>query len=203
MTTDAQEFWNERYAASEYIYGITPNLFLQEQLEKLQPGSILLPADGEGRNAVYAAKNGWKVTAFDISEEGMKKATKLASKNEVAVDFQVQNAVEFESAEKFDVIAFSYAHFPAEIRKNANQHLLKFLKPGGTVIFEAFAKSQLGRTSGGPKKEAMLYSIPEVKSEFPGLQFNLLREELVELSEGKHHQGEGCVIRFVGVKTGK
>ena len=72
-----KEFWNERYRQNEFAYGEEPNEFLKEQLAKLQPGSILFPAEGEGRNAVYAAQSGWQVSAFDISEEGKKKAERL------------------------------------------------------------------------------------------------------------------------------
>ena len=71
-------FWNENYGNKEYIYGTKPNVFFKEQLDKLKPGKILLPAEGEGRNAVYAASKGWSVTAFDISEIVHKKALQLA-----------------------------------------------------------------------------------------------------------------------------
>ena len=67
-----KEFWNERYAEPEFAYGVLPNDFFKNQLDKLKPGSILLVCEGEGRNAVYAAKNGWKVEAFDSSEQAMK-----------------------------------------------------------------------------------------------------------------------------------
>lgn len=64
------DFWNERFAAKEYVYGTDPNSFYKEQLLLLETGSVLFPAEGEGRNAVYAAKLGWDVTAFDSSTEG-------------------------------------------------------------------------------------------------------------------------------------
>lgn len=67
------EFWNQRYASVDYAYGTSPNLFYREKLEFVSPGKILFPAEGEGRNAVYAAKSGWNVTAFDLSTEGKKK----------------------------------------------------------------------------------------------------------------------------------
>lgn len=66
-------FWDERYKEKEYVYGISPNEFLKKELLKLKVGSILLPCEGEGRNAVFAAKNGWNVFAFDSSFEGKKK----------------------------------------------------------------------------------------------------------------------------------
>ena len=68
-----KEFWNERYAAENYVYGTLPNTFFKYELSRLRPGKILLPAEGEGRNAVYAAEQGWDVYAFDYSHEAKRK----------------------------------------------------------------------------------------------------------------------------------
>ncbi|MDX1604123.1 MAG: SAM-dependent methyltransferase, partial [Salinimicrobium sediminis] len=84
-----QEFWNERYQREEYIYGKDPNEYLKAQLKNLTPGRILFPAEGEGRNAVHAAKKGWQVSAFDQSEEGRKKALRLAEAEGVEIDYTV------------------------------------------------------------------------------------------------------------------
>ena len=81
--------WNDRYSNDEFAYGEEPNNYLKEQIEKLEIGTILFPAEGEGRNAIFAAKSGWKVSAFDISEEGKNKALKLAKANNVSIDYQV------------------------------------------------------------------------------------------------------------------
>lgn len=193
-------FWNENYGNEEYIYGTEPNIFFKEQLNKLKPGKILLPSEGEGRNAVYAASKGWSVTAFDISEIGHKKALQLAKEKKVAITYEVTGVLDFNSKQQFDVLGLSYAHFPIEIRKQAHQHLLQLLKPGGIVIFEAFAKAQLGNPSGGPKNVEMLFSIDEIKEEFKELKFEILKEETIELSEGNRHKGKAEVIRFVGIK---
>jgi SAM-dependent methyltransferase len=195
-----KDFWNERFGNVEFIYGTEPNKFFKQQLDKLKPGNILLPAEGEGRNAVYAASQGWEVKAFDISIKGKKKALQLAKMKAVNIIYEVSGVQQFRSVEKFDVIGLCYAHFPVEIRKQAHRHLMKFLKIGGHVIFEAFAKAQLGNTSGGPKNKDMLFSIEEIKEEFPQLEFKLLQEITIELSEGDHHKGKAEVIRFLGVK---
>ncbi|MUU77466.1 class I SAM-dependent methyltransferase [Winogradskyella endarachnes] len=194
------DFWNERYANEEFAYGTEPNAFFKQQLDKLKPGKLLLPAEGEGRNAVYAAAQGWEVTAFDMSKKGKEKALKLAKLNDVKITYQVIGAEEFKTDEEFDVIGLSFVHLPIEIREQAHQHLLQFLKVGGTIIFEGFAKGQLGNTSGGPKNAAMLFSIEEVKNEFADLDFKILEEKTIELSEGDYHKGKAQVVRFVGVK---
>ncbi|WP_397301229.1 class I SAM-dependent methyltransferase [Nonlabens ulvanivorans] len=194
------DFWNERYAEKEYVYGTQPNVFFKEQLDQLVAGNVLLPAEGEGRNAVYAALQGWDVVAFDISTSGKVKAMQLSAAQKVVVDYQVTSVLDFKTDIKFDTIGLCYTHFPVEIRKDAFQHLLKFLKPNGTVIFEAFAKAQLGKPSGGPKNFGMLFSIEEIKDEFPELEFKLLEEKTIELAEGNYHKGKAEVIRFIGIK---
>ncbi|MEI9943030.1 MAG: class I SAM-dependent methyltransferase [Chitinophagaceae bacterium] len=98
--------WNERYSSAEFAYGEEPNNYLKEQLEKLKPGTLLFPAEGEGRNAVFAAKLGWAVSAFDISEEGKNKALRLATANNVTIDYQVGELQSLNyHTEQFDAIA--------------------------------------------------------------------------------------------------
>ena len=201
-----KNFWNERYGNQEYIYGKTPNVFFAEQLESLKPGEILLPCEGEGRNAIFAAKLGWNVSAFDISEEGKNKALKLAKANNVSIDYQVGEleTLDFQE-EQFDVIALIYAHFPAEIKSAIHTELDKLLHKNGIIIFEAFSKKHLEYLAindkvGGPKDIASLFSIEEIKADFPNYEIIKLEEKEIELSEGLFHNGTGSVIRFVGKK---
>lgn len=115
--------WNERYSNNEFAYGKQPNNFLKEQIEKLKAATILFPAEGEGRNAVFAAKLGWAVSAFDISVEGKKKALMLAEANNVTIDYQVGELETLNyNTEQFDVIALIYAHFPASIKSLTIKH---------------------------------------------------------------------------------
>ena len=117
MTEAQVNRWNERYRAKEYAYGTEPNEYLKEQLGKLAPGMILFGAEGEGRNAVYAAKTGWDVSAFDVSIEGKNKALRLAEKNKVSIDYKVGLLPDLNyKNEQFDVIALIFAHFPPEIK---------------------------------------------------------------------------------------
>jgi len=198
--------WNERYSNDEFAYGEQPNNYLKEQLEKLQPGSILFPAEGEGRNAVFAATLGWEVSAFDISAEGKRKALLLAETNGVAIDYHVGDlqALNYK-AEQFDAIALIYAHFPADIKSKYHGMLDKYLRRDGHIIFEAFSKKHLDYIArnekvGGPKDIDMLYSIDEIQSDFGNYEIIELAEKEIKLSEGLFHNGAGCVIRFVGRK---
>ena len=198
--------WNDRYSSEEFAYGTAPNKYLKEQLEKLKTGSILFPAEGEGRNAVFAAQLGWKVSAFDISAEGKNKALKLAESNNVVIDYQVGELETLNyQAEQFDVIALIYAHFPAAIKSSIHQTLETYLRKDGYIIFEAFSKKHLEYLAindkvGGPKDIESLFSIEEIQSDFPDYEIIQLEEKEIELNEGLFHNGKGSVIRFVGKK---
>lgn len=196
-----KNFWDKRYEAESYAYGLLPNAFFKSELDKLSGGSVLFAAEGEGRNAVYALQQGWHVEAFDYSIAAKNKAEKYAQSLGLDINFKVADVLEFDTETRFDVLVLCYAHFPVEIREKAHKHLLTFLKPNGTVIFEAFSKAQLGRASGGPKSEEMLFSVSEVRNEFKGLQFDFIEETEIHLEEGEFHKGEASVIRFVGTKT--
>jgi len=195
-----KEFWNDRFGQSTYIYGKAPNVFFAEQLNKLQKGKILLPAEGEGRNAVYAAIKGWKVSAFDYSEAGIKKAHQLAADYDVEIDYQLVTVMDFQSNDSFDAIALIFAHFTGKEREVLFKKLEDALASGGYLIMEVFSKNQLGRESGGPKDLDLLYSKDEIKSLFPSLDFVILEETKTMLDEGSFHQGEAAVIRAVAQK---
>ena len=198
--------WNDRYSKEEFAYGEEPNNYLKEQLTKLTVGRILFPAEGEGRNAVYAAKLGWTVSAFDISNEGKLKALKLAEKNNVIIDYKVGEleTLDFER-EQFDAIALIYAHFPANIKSLYHKTFDRLLKNEGILIFEAFSKKHIDYVTanekvGGPKDIESLFSIDEIKLDFPNYEIIELAEKEIELSEGIYHNGKGSVIRFIGRK---
>jgi 2-polyprenyl-3-methyl-5-hydroxy-6-metoxy-1,4-benzoquinol methylase len=198
--------WNERYSMEAFAYGEQPNNFLKEQLSTLEVGKILFPAEGEGRNAVFAATLAWQVSAFDISIEGKNKALKLAEMNQVSIDYQVEELQKLVyQPEQFDAIALIYAHFPANIKSVYHKTLDKYLRKGGIIIFEAFSKKHLeyiakNEKVGGPKEEAMLFSKEEIRADFENYEIIMLEETEIELNEGLFHNGLGSVIRFVGKK---
>ena len=100
--------WNERYAAEGYFYVKEPNVFFKDEINNLEPGKLLLPAEGEGRTAVYAAKLGWDVTCLDWSEEGKKKADTFAAEAGVKIDYQVAELSSFEyGEEEYDCLLYT------------------------------------------------------------------------------------------------
>lgn len=195
------QFWNERYATKEYVYGTEPNLFYKEQLEKLMPGKILFPAEGEGRNAVYAATQGWKVTAFDSSTMAKKKAENLAREKNVEIEYRISDYKEVGfPTESFDCLVLIYAHMHPLKRKEYHQKMASFLKPGGTLILEGFSKKQIENNTGGPRNVEMLFSEEELLHDFGFFSELSVSETDITLDEGEFHQGKASVIRAAGVK---
>lgn len=206
MTDTWLKRWNDRFREKEFAYGTMPNEFLKGQIDKLKTGKILFGAEGEGRNAIYAATIGWNVFAFDISIEGKNKAMKLANENNVSIDYRVGQLPElnFEN-DHFDAVALIYAHFPPNIKSEYHKILDKKLKKGGMIIFEAFGKNHLEYREkdpkiGGPPDLDSLFSTDELKSDFANYEILELVEKEIELKEGLYHNGKGSVTRFVGRK---
>lgn len=192
--------WDERYKSDVYAYGKTPNLFFKEWLQKFPAGPILMPAEGEGRNGVFAAQSGWRVTAFDLSAEGKNKALQLAAAQHVTIDYIVGDLEELDfEKESFDAIGLVYAHFAADKKSLCHRKLHSYLKPGGVIILEAFSKGNINNHT-GPKDMDMLLSATEIKADFENYEILLLTEEDIFLDEGAFHAGIGSVVRFVGRK---
>jgi SAM-dependent methyltransferase len=203
---DYKNMWDNRYKEDEFVYGKEPNLFFKEWIQKFEPGTLLMPADGEGRNGVFAAQLGWKGTSTDLSEEGKSKALALAKEKNITLEYIVGDLeqLHFEAA-SFDVIGLIYAHFAAEKKSFLHKKLNEYVKPRGIIIFEAFSKLHLVYNErdpkvGGPKDFNMLFSTAEIAADFENYEILLLEEKEITLEEGKYHIGKGSVIRFVGRK---
>lgn len=195
-------FWNDRYKEENYAYGKLPNVFFKEELEKIQTkGNILLPAEGEGRNAVYASSLGWSVVAFDPSLEGKKKAEALAKKHRVQLEYLLLGYQDMNFApNSFDAIGLTYTHMPPSLRPIIHAKYVELLKPGGKLILEAFSKEQINYNSGGPGDIAMLFSEQELTSDFKDLKIEKIATKNRELNEGDFHKGIASVIQLVARK---
>lgn len=196
-----KSFWNERYAAAEFVYGTAPNEYFKSVLDTLPAGKLLLPCEGEGRNAVYAAAQSWMVNAFDMSEAGKEKCHQLAATKGVSINYQIADAFYFDYGEaQYDVIALIYAHFPPAIRAAVHQKCMQALKKGGIIIMEAFNPLQLNNTSGGPKDVSMLYTTTMLQEDFSTAAIEYIESLQVNLNEGAFHSGIGDVIRLIAKK---
>lgn len=202
MTKFGNEFWNERFSTDEYIYGKNPNKFFKEQIDELKPGRLLLPGEGEGRNSVYAAIKGWEVDAVDFSQAAKEKTLMLAKKNNVNINYTLSNLADFIPLENcYDAIGLVFIHLKPDSRKVVHKRIVNALRNNGRIILEAFEKEQLGKSSGGPQSEEMLYSKEELDNDFRDLRMHLLEKKTVLLDEGDKHKGDASVIKFVGEKV--
>ncbi len=197
-----KEFWNDRFSSDNYVYGEDPNQILKAFIDRNEPGTILFPGEGEGRNAVYAAQQGWDAKAIDQSDVGMQKAMNLASKCNVDIDYSIGDILTFDyKLESFDAIALVFFHLPNMLRETIHQHLISLLKPGGRILVVGFTEEQLDYSSGGPKNIEMLYSEDILKEDFKTLDVIDCAKKIVELNEGPGHRGKGSVIRFEALKS--
>lgn len=193
-------FWDKRYAENETVYGKHPNRFFKNFIDTHKPGTILLPAEGEGRNAVYAAGKGWKVDAFDFSEEARKKAIFLSKESNLAINYWRDEIENFRASKKYDAIGLIYVHLPKNIRETFHREIHNSLKSGGYLVFEAFAKEQIHLNSGGPKDVSLLYDAPAVCNDFPFLHIISCGQKEIELNEGIFHKGKAAVLQLTGQK---
>lgn len=197
-----KQFWDERFSGEQYVYGEQPNVFFKRELLKVQPGQLLLPGEGEGRNAVWAAQQGWAVQAVDLSDSGKKKALNLARRSGVAIQYAVADLSDFDfGKEQFSFIAVIFVHLPPLVRKHVHQQLVQALKPDGLLLVEAFHKNQVKFDSGGPRDESLLYDSAMLINDFEELRLLCMKEETDYLDEGDWHKGEASVVRMIAQKN--
>ncbi len=193
--------WDTRYSGEEYFYGTKPNTFFADFLSTFnKTGKILLPGEGEGRNAVFAASRGWQVDAFDSSEVARKKALKLAAENSVNISYQILDIENFTAGDaSYDLVSLIFIHLPEWLRVRFHAEIIKVLKPGGKLFMAAFSKEQIAFNSGGPPDVELLYSSQILQKDFALLLPLQLCQQRVILNEGRHH-GEADILIFVGEK---
>ena len=191
------ESWNERFTGDGWAYGKEPNAWLAMTI-KPGTGKALVPADGEGRNAVWIASQGYDTTVFDLSDVGKEKCAILAEEKGVEVHYEVDDlATRVFPSEHYDLIACSWFHVPWDIFCQHYPRMLSSLKQGGEFICEGYHTSQMEMTSGGPKSLDLLWNLDEVM-EVIGEKFSIIhaKVETVELDESDLHRGDAHVVRL-------
>jgi len=193
-----KQFWNQRYTENVSVYGNEPNQFFKFFIDHHKPGTLLLPAEGEGRNAVYAASKGWKVDAFDFSEVAREKARELARSLNVSINYELKNISEFRAGKQYDAVALIFVHLPEVLRKKFHREIYQSIRPGGFLVLEAFAKEQEQLESGGPRDVSLLYDAPSLCDDFPFLHMISCEQKEIELNEGDYHKGRAAVFGLSG-----
>ncbi|PUE65872.1 SAM-dependent methyltransferase [Arcobacter caeni] len=192
-----QIFWNGKFSKADYFYGTKANEFLASKIKLIKnKKKLLCLGEGEGRNAIFFAKNGFEVSAIDTSDVGLSKLELRSKEENLNVKTFCMDLNHWETSEKYDVIVASYLHMFKEEREKLFRKIEDSLNPNAYFIAEFFSTKQLDFTSGGPKDLELLYTIEDFKNHFLSCKKEL-KEELVTLNEGIGHQGEACVIRVV------
>lgn len=205
MTTNmfGAPMWDQRYSATEYVFGTDPAAFLVRHADLLVPGSeTLVVADGEGRNSVYLASQGLKVTAMDVSEVGVRKARQLASDRGVMVDFQVADVLDWDwKPDAYDVVVAVFIQFLNPQQRSTVFHgMQRTLRPGGRLLLHGYRPEQIQYATGGPTDPAHLYSESLLADAFAEMQIDELRCYDATISEGTGHSGMSALIDLVATK---
>lgn len=194
--------WDERYERNEFVYGEAPNDFLMEKAGLLRKGRCLCLAEGQGRNAVWLAQQGFSVTAVDQSAVGMARARELAARRRVVIETDVADLASFNLGEnKWDSIVSIFGHLPSDLRRDVHRRVTAALAPGGTFLLEAYTPDQLATSgTGGPSDPDMLPNLAKLSHELSALEILFAQEIVREVNEGDFHKGEGAVVQFVARK---
>lgn len=194
--------WDERYACDDYFYGIKPNDFLRSVAGNIPAGKVLMLAEGEGRNAVYLAEQGYEVTAVDNSGVALEKARQLAAERNVCITTIHADLDAFSiEPEAWEGIVSCYCHLPLNLRARLHKKVVAGLKPGGVFILEGFSKEQLAYGTGGPQSIDLLLALQELQQELVGLEFSCAQQIEREVLEGRGHTGLASVVQILGIKS--
>lgn len=193
--------WESRYQSGADLFGAKPNAFFLEALQARPPGRLLLPGEGEGRNALAALRLGWEVCAFDLAPTARDRALDRAETQGKALTYELGALPKLPGAaafsEPFEFIAVIFVHLPAAVRRAAHQALAARLAPGGTILIQSFAPKQAANPSMGPNSAARLASPGTLARDCRGLEVLRAQEREVVLDEGPLHSGPAFVVEFL------
>jgi SAM-dependent methyltransferase len=168
--------WDERYAQAERVWSTDPSRSVVEETDGLPPGRALDLATGEGRDAVWLAERGWKVTGVDFSEVALERAAALAAERGVAATWICADLLVFEPPHgAFDLVLILYLHIDPVDRAGVLARAAAAVRPGGVILVVGH---DLENRHGGPSDPALLYTPEAIASELPGLEVE--RAERVE-----------------------
>lgn len=191
-------FWDDRYAGSGFVFGTQPNDFLRTCAGRLPAGPVLCLGEGEGRNAVFLAGCGHAVTAVDQSATGLAKARRLAAERGLRLDTTTADLADYPIRPgAWAAIIWIFLHLPPDLRAGLLARAAAGLRPGGVFLLEAYTPAQLAFGTGGPKEVALLPTLAQLRTELPGLEFDLARECERAVIEGTGHTGRAAVVQVL------
>ena len=193
--------WDKKYSTDEYVYGKEPNEFLREMSGRLKKGRVLCLAEGEGRNAVWLARQGFSVTAVDASKVGLAKAARLADEFDVTIETVTADLAEYTIEDgAWDSIISIFCHLHPDLRTPLHRAVVAGLRQGGTFLLEAYTPKQLEYQTGGPPSAEYMMELATLEDELDGLEFIHGKELVRDVVEGNKHTGQGSVVQVLAQK---
>ncbi len=164
-----RELWNERYREKGSVWGAAPNQFVAEHLADLEPCRVLDLGSGQGRNAIWLAQQGHKVTAVDVSDVASAQAAEIAAAGGIDAQFVAADLQEWEPPNAaFDLVLLAYIQAPEPVRREVHAKAARALAPGGRVFIIAHHKDNLQQGIGGPPSIEVLFDEEMVAADFAG-----------------------------------
>ena len=193
--------WDARYSGSNFVYGTEPNEFLKQYAHRLPKGRILSLAEGEGRNAVYLASQGYQVTGVDSSAVGLEKAQRLAQMQSVTITTIVADLAQFPiEPNSWDGVVSIFCHLPSAAKADVHKRVVAGLRPGGCLLLEAYTPKQLAFKTGGPQNADNMPDLESLRHELSGLRLEHAVELERDIYEGEGHFGRGAVVQILAFK---
>ena len=195
--------WDQRYREAGFVYGTEPNDFLAATAERFLPakGEVISLGEGEGRNAVYLARLGHRVTAVDGSAVGLAKARTLAEQSGVELQTVVADLADFDlGVARWDGVVSIWCHTPSALRTRLHRAVVAALRPGGVLLLESYTPRQLELRTGGPPLADMMMTLAGAREELAGLELLQAEEKVREVHEGKYHSGTSAVLQVIARK---
>jgi SAM-dependent methyltransferase len=170
MDTTEQAAWDQRYSGPDLVWGAGPNRFVAEELAALTPGRAIDLGTGEGRNAIWLAERGWRVTAVDFSAAGLARAARLAAERGVSVDWVQADLLDYQPAPGgYDLVLIAYLQLPSASLARVFRAAAAAVAPGGTLLVIGHDRDNIARGHGGPQDPDRLYTPTMVAAELGGL----------------------------------
>lgn len=193
-------FWDERYAREPSLFGLRPNAFIEAQATRIPPGSDVLELGaGEGRNVLFLARQGHRVTLVDFSAAALAKATEQAGAAGPEIEIQTVQAdvTTWTPPRRWDAVVVAFLQLLPAQRPRLYALMRRVLRPGGVALGVLFRPAHVlnGYPAGPPTLDRMV-SADELRRAF-GEGLVLCEEVTTTLDEGPHLQGPAAVVRFV------
>ncbi|MGE7438905.1 class I SAM-dependent methyltransferase [Kitasatospora sp. NPDC001175] len=184
--------WDQRYDSAELVWGSEPNRWVRKECQGLPPGRALDLAAGEGRNTLWLAALGWRVTAVDFSPVALERGRRLAERLPPAVAARVTFA-EVDVRDYLpepgghDLVLIAYLHLFAEQRRTVLRRAAEALAPGGTLLVVGHDTTNLTEGSGGPADLAVLFTPDDILADLADRRLRVVRAERVRRPAGAAH----------------